>query len=182
MFISLIGIAPLLYTLTQTTSTDTVYTISAILLFTHLFCYNYNAELAETQTGSKNIDHKLPNSLSLNSVILASVLLASRLSSVTHVFALVMFALLIFGVFPLVRLRSKQLVVQESISHYALCIIIALIIFAAVFAINIFLGLGFAASLIFLHIGCPIWLVKIQDFKKYVFFSGGTLITIKIEI
>ena len=171
IFVGIFGVSPLLYTLTSNTSSDTVYIISAILLFVHLFWYNYNAELQSTQASVDNIDHCLPNSLSLNSAFLASILLASRLPSIIHVFALATFSLIHFGVFPLVRLRSKQLLKNESTSYYVLCFIIALIVLIMLLRINLILAICYFALLFFIQIGCPLWLNHLQDIKKFNVFS-----------
>ena len=168
IFVGVFGVSPLLYTLTSNTSSDTVYFITAILLFVHLFWYNYNAELQSTQATFENIEHCLPNSLSLNSAFLASILLASRLPSIIHVFALAAFSLIHFGVFPLVRLRSKQLLKNESTGHYILCSTIAIIVFFMLLRINWILSVCYLAILLFIQIGCPIWLDHLQDIKKFL--------------
>ncbi|XP_026881798.1 phosphatidylinositol N-acetylglucosaminyltransferase subunit C [Electrophorus electricus] len=90
------GFSPVLKTLTESVSTDTVYAMSAVMLLAHLLSFPY------TQPSP-------PGSLSLNAALFASVCLASRLPGALHTFAMLSWALLVFALWPclLHRLRER---------------------------------------------------------------------------
>ncbi|KAG7259204.1 hypothetical protein CRUP_016084 [Coryphaenoides rupestris] len=81
------GFSPVLKTLTESVSTDTVYAMSALMLLAHLVSFPYG--------------HPSPTgSLSLNAALFASVCLASRLPGALHTFAMLSCALLMFALWP----------------------------------------------------------------------------------
>lgn len=90
------GFSPVLKTLTESVSTDTVYAMSAMMLLAHLVSFPY-------------AHPSPPGSLSLNAALFASVCLASRLPGALHTFAMLSCALLVFALWPclLQRLREK---------------------------------------------------------------------------
>ncbi|XP_076008906.1 phosphatidylinositol N-acetylglucosaminyltransferase subunit C [Genypterus blacodes] len=90
------GFSPILKTLTESVSTDTVYAMSAVMLLAHLVSFPYAQPLP-------------PGSLSLNAALFASVCLASRLPGALHTFAMLSCALLVFALWPclLQRIREK---------------------------------------------------------------------------
>ena len=63
------ALAPVLYKLTDTISTDTIHTASFVALFLHLLAHNYDT----VKSGGYRAD-----ALSLNAALFASVCLASR--------------------------------------------------------------------------------------------------------
>lgn len=90
------GFSPVLKTLTESVSTDTVYAMSAMMLLAHLASFPY------TQPSP-------PGSLSLNAALFASVCLASRLPGALHTFAMLSCAILVFALWPclLTKMREK---------------------------------------------------------------------------
>ncbi|XP_068449110.1 phosphatidylinositol N-acetylglucosaminyltransferase subunit C [Clinocottus analis] len=90
------GFSPVLKTLTESVSTDTVYAMSAVMLLAHLASFPY-------------AQPSPPGSLSLNAALFASVCLASRLPGALHTFAMITCALLVFALWPclLQRLRGN---------------------------------------------------------------------------
>ncbi|XP_041648230.1 phosphatidylinositol N-acetylglucosaminyltransferase subunit C [Cheilinus undulatus] len=91
------GFSPVLKTLTESVSTDTVYAMSAVMLLAHLVSFPY-------------AHPSPPGSLSLNAALFASVCLASRLPGALHTFAMLSCALEVFALWPclLQRLREKK--------------------------------------------------------------------------
>ncbi|XP_061682308.1 phosphatidylinositol N-acetylglucosaminyltransferase subunit C isoform X3 [Syngnathoides biaculeatus] len=81
------GFSPVLKTLTESVSTDTVYAMSAIMLLAHLVSFPY----AYPST---------PGCLSLNAALFASVCLASRLPGTLHTFTMLSCALMVFALWP----------------------------------------------------------------------------------
>lgn len=89
------GFSPVLKTLTESVSTDTVYAMSAVMLLAHLVSFPY----AHPST---------PGSLSLNAALFASVCLASRLPGALHTFAMLSCALLVFAMWPCLLQRLRE--------------------------------------------------------------------------
>ncbi|CAJ0827663.1 2721_t:CDS:2 [Entrophospora sp. SA101] len=83
-FATLLGLSPILKTLTIDTSEDTIWALTVILFLANMMFHDYGSE------NRTNI--KFPGSLSTNAAIFASVLLASRLTLNSHVFGLMLFA------------------------------------------------------------------------------------------
>ena len=96
---TLLGLSPILKTLTADTSDDTIWALSVLFFLGNLLLHDY------TCSHTTNIEY--PGSLSTNAAIFASVLLASRLPSNGHVFVLMLFAVETFALFPLLRRSIK---------------------------------------------------------------------------
>uniref|UniRef100_H3CL21 Phosphatidylinositol glycan anchor biosynthesis, class C n=1 Tax=Tetraodon nigroviridis TaxID=99883 RepID=H3CL21_TETNG len=88
------GFSPVLKTLTESVSTDTVYA-SAVMLLAHLVSFPY-------------AHPSPPGSLSLNAALFASVCLASRLPGALHTFAMLSCALLVFALWPCLLQRLRE--------------------------------------------------------------------------
>lgn len=86
------GVSPVLSTLTRTVSTDSIYTMVAVLLFVSLIVHDYGPR-AMVVSGA----------FSLNAAFGAAVCLASRLPSSIDTFALIICAVGIFGLWPGLR-------------------------------------------------------------------------------
>ncbi|XP_075895391.1 phosphatidylinositol N-acetylglucosaminyltransferase subunit C [Nelusetta ayraudi] len=89
------GFSPVLKTLTESVSTDTVYAMSAVMLLAHLVSFPY-------------AQPSPPGSLSLNAALFASVCLASRLPGALHTFAMLSCALLVFALWPCLLQRLRE--------------------------------------------------------------------------
>ncbi|KAF7203355.1 phosphatidylinositol N-acetylglucosaminyltransferase subunit C [Nothobranchius furzeri] len=89
------GFSPVLKTLTESVSTDTVYAMSAVMLLAHLVSFPYG-------------EPSPPGSLSLNAALFASVCLASRLPGALHTFAMLSCALLVFALWPCLLQRLRE--------------------------------------------------------------------------
>lgn len=89
------GFSPVLKTLTESVSTDTVYAMSAVMLLAHLVAFPY-------------AQPSPPGSLSLNAALFASVCLASRLPGSLHTFAMLSCALLVFALWPCLLQRLRE--------------------------------------------------------------------------
>uniref|UniRef100_A0A1A8RZD8 Phosphatidylinositol glycan, class C n=1 Tax=Nothobranchius rachovii TaxID=451742 RepID=A0A1A8RZD8_9TELE len=89
------GFSPVLKTLTESVSTDTVYAMSAVMLLAHLVSFPYG-------------EPSPPGSLSLNAALFASVCLASRLPGALHTFAMLSCALLVFALWPCLLQRGTK--------------------------------------------------------------------------
>ncbi|KAF9013492.1 phosphatidylinositol N-acetylglucosaminyltransferase [Cyathus striatus] len=102
IFLALVSLSPVLRTLTAATSSDSIWALSAVL-------FALNAILADYSSSTVNGvgPEPLTSVLSMNAAISSSVVLASRLSSDIAVFALVLFAVQAFALFPIFRRRLE---------------------------------------------------------------------------
>ncbi|TRY77638.1 hypothetical protein DNTS_005786 [Danionella cerebrum] len=89
------GFSPVLKTLTESVSTDTVYAMSAMMLLAHLVSFPY-------------AQPSPPGSLSLNAALFSSVCLASRLPGALHTFTMLCCALLVFALWPCLLQRLRE--------------------------------------------------------------------------
>ncbi|XP_023650203.1 phosphatidylinositol N-acetylglucosaminyltransferase subunit C [Paramormyrops kingsleyae] len=89
------GFSPVLKTLTESVSTDTVYAMAALMLLAHLVSFPY-------------AQPSPPGSLSLNAALFASVCLASRLPGALYVFAMMTCAILVFALWPCLLHRLRD--------------------------------------------------------------------------
>ncbi|KAI0961543.1 hypothetical protein AcV7_000619 [Taiwanofungus camphoratus] len=102
VFLALMSLSPVLRTLTAATSSDSIWALSASL-------FTLNALLAD-YTALKHGGHhreRLSSVLSMNAAISSSVVLASRLSDDLSVFAVMLFSVQLFALFPMLRRRLQ---------------------------------------------------------------------------
>jgi len=104
-FLTLLGLTPILKTLTEETSKDTIWALTVILFLANLAFHDYGSG------NRRNI--KYPGSLSTNAAIFASVVLASRFKTNLHVFGLMSFAVEWFALFPMLR-RQVKVTISEN--------------------------------------------------------------------
>ncbi|KAM0718144.1 hypothetical protein Q7P37_006476 [Cladosporium fusiforme] len=124
IYFSLLGLSPILKSLTKSTSSDSIWAMSTWLMCINVFTFDYGA----------GPEAKFPASLSTNAALMASTVLASRLPSTTHVFSLTLFSIEVFGLFPVFRRHLK---------HHSWPLHLALTIFLIVVASG---GLGMVIS------------------------------------
>ncbi|WFC94027.1 D-stereospecific aminopeptidase [Malassezia brasiliensis] len=91
------ALSPVLRTLSEATTSDSIWAFSAILFGAHLTLADY-AMVTPTHA-------LLSSTVSLNLAMCASVVLSSRLTWDIDVFALLLTALQLFAIFPLLRQR-----------------------------------------------------------------------------
>lgn len=98
IYCSLLGLSPILKSLTKSTSSDSIWALSSWLMILNVFTFDYGA----------GPESKFPASLSTNAALMASTVLASRLESTTHVFSLTLFSIEVFGLFPVFRRHLRH--------------------------------------------------------------------------
>jgi phosphatidylinositol glycan class C protein len=103
MFLVLMSLSPVLRTLTAATSSDSIWALAALLFVLNALLADYTANVSEDE-----INEGLSSVLSMNAAVSASVVLASRLSTNVSVFALVLFSILSFALFPILRRRLQS--------------------------------------------------------------------------
>lgn len=132
---TLLGLSPILKSLTRSTSSDSIWAIATWLLIINIFFFDYGGPyiphkphvhqktnskvlpdgsspseltLLAAHSGSSS-NPPFPSSLSTNAALMASTVLASRLSSITHVFSLTVFSIEVFGLFPVFRRHLRHM-------------------------------------------------------------------------
>ena len=147
--------SPVLRTLTKTFSDDTIYALTIWLFLIHLMFYDYTFVEVFWFYGT----------LSLNAAIFASVLLASRLTSNSHSFAIVTFAIALFGVFPIfrhaVRLYSEKL-------HLLFTIALFFLVWRMLNEIAYFLTVIYVTSIFTINIVAPGFFINLQKLKREI--------------
>jgi phosphatidylinositol glycan class C protein len=106
IYFTLLGLSPILKSLTMSTSDDSIWAMSFLLFTINIFFFDYGtpAPSSSMNTANKNI----PASLSTNAALMASTVLASRLPSTGQVFSLTLFSIEVFGLFPVFRRYARQ--------------------------------------------------------------------------
>ncbi|PSN70553.1 phosphatidylinositol N-acetylglucosaminyltransferas-like protein subunit C [Corynespora cassiicola Philippines] len=163
IYAAVLGLSPILKSLTVSTTSDSIWALSTWLLFMNVAFFDYGGGPGT----------RLPASISTNSALMASTVLASRLPSTTHVFSLTLFSIEVFGLFPIFR---RQLRAKSWRGHFALTIL--LVVSASGFVFITLTGGGrgaFTAGVIigsivtFLAMGmCSWWLIGLQKYKNEI--------------
>ncbi|XP_072331326.1 phosphatidylinositol N-acetylglucosaminyltransferase subunit C isoform X2 [Scyliorhinus torazame] len=135
------GFSPVLKTLTESISTDTIYAMSVFMLLGHLIFFDYGATAAIVSS-----------TLSLNMAIFASVCLASRLPSSLHAFATLSLAI-------------------EAITprcYFAVSVVFTLATVLGVLTVSVTGAVLFALLLLAVAFLCPHYLIKLQSSKDNI--------------
>ena len=120
VFLALMGLSPVLRTLTAATSSDSIWALSACLFLLNALLADYST-LKPVPHSQERWDSiispprcqiliscgRLTSVLSMNAAISSSVVLASRLPDDLAVFSLVLFAVQLFALFPIMRHRLQ---------------------------------------------------------------------------
>ena len=106
IYFTLLGLSPILKSLTRSTSSDSIWTMSLILFSINIFFFDYGSPAPTSSINSAN--KNIPASLSTNAALMASTVLASRLPTTGQVFSLTLFSIEVFGLFPVFRRYARQ--------------------------------------------------------------------------
>jgi phosphatidylinositol glycan class C protein len=138
IYFTLLGLSPILKSLTKSTSSDSIWALATWLLIINIFFFDYGglyipskARSTVTSSNDTNVPSNstlvpvsdavrappFPSSLSTNAALMASTVLASRLTSTTHVFSLTLFSIEVFGLFPVFRRHLRH---ESWIGHVLL--------------------------------------------------------------
>ncbi|KAG8929769.1 hypothetical protein FRC03_009257 [Tulasnella sp. 419] len=160
VFIALISISPVLKTLTEATSSDSIWAMAACLFF-------LNAMLADYSAATQGfVKERLTSVLSMNAAISASVVLASRLSSNLSVFALITFSVQLFALFPILRRRlqhSAPLWLRTLVTTGLVILAIGLFV-----SISRVIAILVTAILAFVTFACPFFFIWAQKYKNEI--------------
>ncbi|XP_050075315.1 phosphatidylinositol N-acetylglucosaminyltransferase subunit C [Anopheles maculipalpis] len=140
--------SPLLHTLTNSISTDTIFSMTFFVLVLHLIFFDYGVSAAFVS-----------RAISLNAAIFGSICLASRLSSSLHAFVLLEVAAVFFALGPFLvrKLYSVQLLVLSIVvCCYFLQSISHIILYT------------YICTLAFVNLFCPWLFVRLQKYKNNI--------------
>ncbi|XP_060534672.1 phosphatidylinositol N-acetylglucosaminyltransferase subunit C [Cylas formicarius] len=142
--------SPVLHTLTDTISTDTIYTLTFLMMLIHLIFFDYGVSAAIVS-----------KSLSLSAAIFPSICLASRLSSASEAFILMTVATKAFVLFPILRIEFHNSIL--------ISIILLVINTYLLFWISNLVTFLFIVAVILINVICPLLFVKYQKLKDNIY-------------
>ncbi|XP_022215494.2 phosphatidylinositol N-acetylglucosaminyltransferase subunit C [Drosophila obscura] len=137
--------SPMLHTLTQAISTDTIYTMTFFVLLANLMFTNYGLDVAVVS-----------KAISLNAAIFGSICLASRLSTSYHAFVLLVEAAIFFVLYPIITEANWNALFIIPI--FAICC-------GALYWISRPVLCLYASSTLFINFVCPFIFVRQQKYK-----------------
>ncbi|KAK5656192.1 hypothetical protein OQA88_4952 [Cercophora sp. LCS_1] len=173
IYFTLLGMSPILKSLTRSTSSDSIWAMSFWLLAINIFFFDYSGSWVGVQ--------KFPvASLSTNAALMASTVLASRLPSTGQVFSLTLFSIEVFGLFPVFRSYARH----RSWQYHM--VLTAFLVLGAGGGVGMILGdkdeqrgLPWKKGLIGMVVGCLIsalamggcswWLIGLQKYKNEIY-------------
>ncbi|KAK2032911.1 phosphatidylinositol N-acetylglucosaminyltransferase [Colletotrichum zoysiae] len=174
IYSTLLGLSPILKSLTKSTSPDSIWAMSFWLLTINIFFFDY----------SGGVRVNIPASLSTNAALMASTVLASRLPSTGQVFSLTLFSIEVFGLFPVFRRYARH---RSSAYNYAMT---ALLVLGAGAGVGVIMGddgsgaaaaggwpwksavAGMVVSVLISAVamgGCSWWLIGLQKYKNEIY-------------
>ncbi|XP_065161933.1 phosphatidylinositol N-acetylglucosaminyltransferase subunit C [Atheta coriaria] len=142
--------SPLLHTLTDTISTNTIYTMSTMMMLIHLIFFDYGVPIA-----------LVSNSFSLSAAVFASICLASRLASPKDAFILITIAIEMFVLFPLLRKKFQQTIIMS--------VLLIVINYGVLLHVSLLLTIEFTCLIIFINLICPMLYIRYQHFKDNIY-------------
>ncbi|XP_055373484.1 phosphatidylinositol N-acetylglucosaminyltransferase subunit C [Condylostylus longicornis] len=140
--------SPLLYRLTDSVSTDTIFSLTFFVFFLNLIFFNYGLPAAIV---SKPI--------SINSAIFGSICLASRLSSSHHAFVLLVVSVQFFVLYPMFTEKFWK-------SYFIIPIICCCSLILFIYSLSILMTYLFV--MIFINFFCPWLFVRLQKYKNNI--------------
>lgn len=143
-------LSPILKTLTDTISTDTIYAMTTFMMIIHLIFFDYGVSAAIVSS-----------SLSLSAAIFGSVCLASRLASPFHAFVLLSNAVECFVLLPILLSKGRGSV-----------IVLAAMITVAIYAlwtVSLIVMFLFVCVTLFVTVLCPFWFLRWQNYKDNIY-------------
>jgi len=157
LFGTVFALSPVLRTLTNAFSDDTIWALTSFLLILHLYFHDYGFVNGVT-------DH-FTAPVSLNAAIFTSVLLGSRLPSNLHVFVLISYAIELFALFPIVRHHLKKFSVELHLGSTLLMFVLTT---GLLLGMSTFISILYIVSIVSITFVGPSWLIFIQKYKNEI--------------
>ncbi|SPQ19553.1 ea7ee97a-975c-452b-996c-c8042ee3fc34 [Thermothielavioides terrestris] len=183
IYFTLLGLSPILKSLTRSTSSDSIWAMSFWLLVINIFFFDYSGSSwvgSGSGGGGGTRGKRMPvASLSTNAALMASTVLASRLPSTGQVFSLTLFSIEVFGLFPVFRQYARH---RSRRYHVSLTVLLVL---GAGAGVGMVLGdddaggwpwkrglLGMLVGCLIAVLamgGCAWWLIGLQKYKNEIY-------------
>lgn len=144
------ALSPILKTLTETISTDTIYAMTVFMMFIHLVFKDYGVSAGIVSS-----------SLSFNAAIFGSICLASRLASSFHAFVLLSLSVEAFVLLPVLMVKLGQSV--------TLLVLIISVTITALWSLSSSMTVFFILFICFVNVVCPFWFLKWQVYKENIY-------------
>jgi len=160
VFLALMALSPVLKTLSAATSSDSIWALSACLFMLNALLADYSP----AKLGSQ-VRERLTSVLSMNAAISSSVVLASRLSDDLAVFALILFSVQAFALFPMLRQRLQ---VTPTIVQALLTFSLSTLCLNLTASLSVPVSYIYAATLLFVTFVAPGVLVWAQKYKNEI--------------
>lgn len=141
--------SPLLHTLTDSISTDTIFSTTGFVMFLHLIFFDYGISA-----------FMVSRAISLNAAIFGAICLASRLSSSLHAFVLLTLSTIFFALVPI--LVNKFWTPWWVIPFTVVCS-------CFLYTISMPVLVTYLLTLFFLNLVCPYLFVKQQKNKNNIY-------------
>lgn len=156
-------LSPVLKTLTESISTDTIFSTTLFMMLIHLIFFDYGVKVLIVSS-----------SLSINAAIFGSVCLASRLATPFHAFVLLTCCVECFVLSPLLLSKiGSSSVVQAMMVFISIFSLLTISTSAAIH----FIGLS-----IFINVICPILFVRWQVYKENIYGPWDEAVVSKVSI
>ncbi|XP_050424935.1 phosphatidylinositol N-acetylglucosaminyltransferase subunit C [Adelges cooleyi] len=156
-------LSPVLKTLTETISTDTIYATTTLMMCVHLIFFDYGVSAVIVST-----------SLSMNAALFGSICLCSRLPTAFHVFVFITLAVQCFAVSPILLSPLK--------SSITLLLSFVVITFIMCIKASLLLSWLFLGTIVFINLICPYYFVKWYTFKDNIYGPWDEAIVQNIKI
>ncbi|RMZ75692.1 hypothetical protein DV738_g5340, partial [Chaetothyriales sp. CBS 135597] len=193
IYFALLGLSPILKSLTKSTSSDSIWALATWLLIINIFFFDYGSHTPATSPTARARSEssadlaspivrsdssvpisshtpQFPSSLSTNAALMASTVLASRLPSAHAVFSLTLFSIQVFGLFPVFRRHLRHVSFPLHVLLTAALIVLA----------TSGLGLILSQSYTHTHGDCNyclswIWHVVLRSMVGTLLFGSSTV-------
>ncbi|KAA8907327.1 phosphatidylinositol:UDP-GlcNAc transferase PIG-C [Sphaerosporella brunnea] len=156
IYFTLLGLSPILRSLTKGVTEDSIWAIATWLFIANFLSFDYGS----------GIERNFPASFSTNAAITSSVVLASRLTDTSHVFSLMLFSIQVFGLFPVFRRTLKHM---SWNLHVLLTVVLVL---GAAGGLMFVVGWGWAVAWVLGVLvgmgGCGWWMIDLQKYKNEI--------------
>ncbi len=185
----ILAVSPLLKTLTEATTPDSIAALSTTLFLISFALADFRADLGPSDSiklrrrasiASKTSGHDdtpctvpeqppLPSTLSLNAALCASTVLASRLDSPLAVFSLVASAIFLFAFFPRWLKHHAANATRKKHKAAIWMILVTLVLLASsvslLFRFSRTAVIANISMAVFLSILCPAWMQRAHTWK-----------------
>ncbi|KAI5124650.1 hypothetical protein M0805_004259 [Coniferiporia weirii] len=160
VFLALLALSPVLRTLSASTSSDSIWALTACLFIVNILLADYGP----SRSGRLSRE-RLTSVLSMNAAMSASVVLASRLRDDISVFALMLFSIQMFALLPI--LRTRLLLMSPPLRAFLTLCFAGVSVYLSSRVSQLVTTIQ-CAMLAFITLGAPGVLVWAQKFKNEI--------------